>query len=248
MRLLFPEGVEKRDVYGRLLCHVILMDGRDFNLLLVEQGKSPYFNKYGNSRLKHEEFVAAQAEAKRRQLGVWNPMTNMPKTEGAPAAKRPYDRLLPWWQARADAIDAFRKQLTELVGRPETEWPRTNYSAVHYIFPNTTFTYTDSIDGETPVFTLFRLFPGREIGQTEVLFSTFKPRRSVPKDDAGFEALHDQLHQVVKNEDFATAANTWRSLRHAPRDMMLVFGRNEIILQTYHRELGERVGMPLGPE
>jgi micrococcal nuclease len=52
--LKFPAGVEARDIYGRLLCHVILDDGTDFNLLLVEKGKSPYFNKYGNSRVCHQ--------------------------------------------------------------------------------------------------------------------------------------------------------------------------------------------------
>ncbi|MCP5116815.1 MAG: hypothetical protein GY953_38810 [bacterium] len=30
-----------------------------------------------------------------------------------PAAKRPYDRLLPWWQARADAVDLFRERAVE---------------------------------------------------------------------------------------------------------------------------------------
>lgn len=106
--LRFPAEEETRDIYGRLLCHVILADGRDFNLLLVELGKSPYFNKYGNSRICHEDFVRAQKEARKAQLGLWHPETNQPRTEGAPAAKRPYDLLLPWWQARADAIDAFR--------------------------------------------------------------------------------------------------------------------------------------------
>ena len=47
--LWFPEGKEARDVYGRLLCHVVLEDGTDFNLMLLQKGKSPYFNKYGNS-------------------------------------------------------------------------------------------------------------------------------------------------------------------------------------------------------
>ena len=137
------------------------------------------------------------------------------------------------------------KQLVELVGKPEAEWPKSHYSAVHYIFPNTTFTYTDSIDGETPVFTLFRLFPGREIGQTDVLFSTFRPKGPGDADDDGFSKLHDELRWVVENEDFATAANTWRSLRHAPTDMKLTFGRNEVVLQNYHRELAARAGMPL---
>ena len=106
--LAFPRGVEERDVYGRLLCHVILPDGRDFNRLLVELGKSPYFNKYGNSDVDHAGFVAAQEGARRRELGIWNPATNVPATPGAPAAQRPYDELLPWWDARARAIDDFR--------------------------------------------------------------------------------------------------------------------------------------------
>lgn len=107
--LLFPTEEERRDVYDRLLCHVVLPDGTDFDLLLVQLGKSPYFNKYGNSLICHEEFVAAQAKARKAKLGIWNPATNRPKTKGARAARRPYDRLLSWWQARADAIDTFRR-------------------------------------------------------------------------------------------------------------------------------------------
>jgi len=106
--LAFPGGLEEFDVYGRLLCHVLLPDGTDFNLLLVELGKSPYFNKYGNSRICHGDFVAAQRRARRNLLGIWNPRTNVPADPEAPAARRPYGQLLPWWQARADAIEDFR--------------------------------------------------------------------------------------------------------------------------------------------
>jgi endonuclease YncB( thermonuclease family) len=106
--LRFPPGPERLDAYGRALCHVILADGRDLNLLLVEQGKSPYFNKYGNSELCHAEFVAAQERARARGLGIWDPRTNAAATPGAPSAKRPYERLLPWWDRRAAAIDRFR--------------------------------------------------------------------------------------------------------------------------------------------
>jgi len=111
--LAFPEGQERDDVYGRLLCHVVLPDGTDYNLLLVQQGKSPYFNKYGNSRLLHAAFVEAQAEARAAKRGIWDPATNAPDTPGAPAAKRPYERLLPWWQARAEAVDRFRARAAE---------------------------------------------------------------------------------------------------------------------------------------
>jgi endonuclease YncB( thermonuclease family) len=106
--LYFPAGREQLDSYGRTLCHLILQDGRDFNLLLVEEGKSPYFNKYGNSPVAHELFVAAQERARAKQKGIWNPATNVPKTDGAPSARRPYELLIPWWNARAAAIEEFR--------------------------------------------------------------------------------------------------------------------------------------------
>ncbi len=112
--LRFPDGVEAYDVYGRLLCHVLLPDGTDFNLLLVELGKSPYFNKYGNSKICSAAFVEAQRTARRNLLGIWDPCTNRPATEGAPSAKRPYEKLLPWWEARAVAIDDFRARSAEL--------------------------------------------------------------------------------------------------------------------------------------
>jgi endonuclease YncB( thermonuclease family) len=108
IRLSFPGGAEKRDPFGRLLCHVLLPDGSDYNVMLVRMGKSPYFTKYGYSESAHEAFVAAQAEARKEQRGIWNPATNQAKTEGAPSAKRPYERLLPWWEARAQAVQSFR--------------------------------------------------------------------------------------------------------------------------------------------
>ncbi len=111
--LWFPEGKEARDVYGRLLCHVVLEDGTDFNLMLLQKGKSPYFNKYGNSLDFDAEFRAAQAEARDKELGIWRSETNQPKTPGAPAVRRPYDTLMPWWEARAQAIDQFRSKHAE---------------------------------------------------------------------------------------------------------------------------------------
>lgn len=108
--LRFPGGRRHRDAYGRLLCHVILPDGRDFNVLLVRLGKSPYFNKYGNSLIAHAELVAAQAEARAARRGIWDPRTNVPADPEAPSARRAYERLLPWWQARADAVEGYRRR------------------------------------------------------------------------------------------------------------------------------------------
>jgi endonuclease YncB( thermonuclease family) len=108
--LVYPDGVARYDVYGRLLCHALLPDGLDFNLLLVRLGISPYFNKYGNSELAHAEFQAAQALARAERRGIWNPATNVSADPARPSAVRPYSDLLPWWDARAAAIDRFRAE------------------------------------------------------------------------------------------------------------------------------------------
>jgi endonuclease YncB( thermonuclease family) len=108
--LVYPDGVARYDVYGRLLCHALLPDGLDFNLLLVRLGISPYFNKYGNSELAHADFQAAQALARAEERGIWNPATNVSADPARPSAVRPYAALLPWWDARAAAIDRFRAE------------------------------------------------------------------------------------------------------------------------------------------
>ena len=107
--LVFPGGEAKRDVYDRLLCHVLLPDGSDYNLMLVQLGKSPYFNKYGNDLIDDAGFSAAQRSARRSKLGIWDPATNEPSTPGAPSAKRPYPELIAWWNARSTAVDNWRK-------------------------------------------------------------------------------------------------------------------------------------------
>ncbi|MBK7874637.1 MAG: thermonuclease family protein [Planctomycetes bacterium] len=111
--LVFPGGREQRDVYGRLLCHVLLPDGSDYNLLLVRSGRSPYFDKYGRDELDHAAFARAEDEARKAELGIWSPKTNVAATPGEPSARRPYDRLIPWWRARAEAIESFRKRKAE---------------------------------------------------------------------------------------------------------------------------------------
>lgn len=78
-----------RDNYGRLLCYVHKGE-ENFAVKLVREGWSPYFAKYGRSRLYQAELLAAEAAAQADDLVIWNPTTN------AGGASRPYDHLLPW--------------------------------------------------------------------------------------------------------------------------------------------------------
>jgi len=92
-----------RGNYGRLICYVF-KNGENYNLKTVKEGYSPYFIKYGRSRLYNEAFVQAEVEARTNKRIIWDPATN----EGGPS--RDYDTLLPWWRQRAAIIDVYRKE------------------------------------------------------------------------------------------------------------------------------------------
>ncbi|MEG3923467.1 thermonuclease family protein [Microcoleus sp. D3_18a_C4] len=90
-----------RDNYGRLLCYVH-KDGENYNLKLIEEGWSPYFVKYGRSRLYHRQMTEAESAAKAYNLMIWNPIIN------AKIPSRNYANLLPWWSMRGSIVEEFR--------------------------------------------------------------------------------------------------------------------------------------------
>jgi len=92
-----------RDNYGRLLCYVYKAGTQEnSNLRLVQEGYSPYFVKYGRSRLYHTAFMSAEAHAQARKLVIWNPATN------AGGEKRDYSVLTPWWNFRDSVVQDYR--------------------------------------------------------------------------------------------------------------------------------------------
>ncbi len=189
--LLFPGGAEQRDVYGRLLSHVLLPDGTDYNLMLVQLGKSPYFNKYGNDLLDHAAFVAAQRSAREAKLGIWDPSTNEPKTPGAPESKRPYAELIAWWNARALAVESWRKRAASEPGKvADAEDPATLERAAR---AGTEVEVFGEVD---------RIFPERN-GDKTVLFRTSEKgeatRVVIP---AAFASDHDKLDLTALTREF----------------------------------------------
>ena len=93
-----------RDNFGRLLCYVH-KDAENYNLKLVQEGWSPYFEKYGRSRLYHQELSKAEAEAQAHNRVVWDPATN------GSGATRPYNILRPWWSFRGAVVEDYRHWL-----------------------------------------------------------------------------------------------------------------------------------------
>jgi len=98
-----PECLKKhRGNYGRLICYVH-KGGENYNLKAVKDGWSPYFVKYGRSRLYHSAFLEAEAEAQSKNIVIWNPATN------AGGNKREYNKLIPWWHLRVSVVQDYRK-------------------------------------------------------------------------------------------------------------------------------------------
>ena len=95
---------EIRDYYNRYLAYVIVVRGgkrENYNVECVRAGMSPYFSKYGYSRRFHDDFVAAEKEARAAARGIWDP-----KKQHYPD----YDERKKWWDKRGDFIRAFEKE------------------------------------------------------------------------------------------------------------------------------------------
>ncbi len=96
--------IKHRDNFGRLLCYVH-KGTENYNLKLIQEGWSPYFEKYGRSRLYHAVLSAAEAEAQAHNRVIWDPATN------CPGPSRPYDILRPWWSFRGGVVEDYRRAL-----------------------------------------------------------------------------------------------------------------------------------------
>jgi endonuclease YncB( thermonuclease family) len=95
---------EIRDRFDRYLAYVFVQRGGkwvNYNVEVVRAGMSPYFTKYSYSRRFHDEFVAAEKEARAAKRGIWRP--------GA-QAYTDYAERKAWWDARAEFIKTFERE------------------------------------------------------------------------------------------------------------------------------------------
>lgn len=100
------EAIEKyRGNFGRLLCYLELEDGTDFQELMIREGWSPYFQKYGYAQFStlHQRYLAAEREAQMNHAGVWDQVGN----NGS--VMRDYATLGVWWDLRARIIEGYRE-------------------------------------------------------------------------------------------------------------------------------------------
>lgn len=136
------------------------------------------------------------------------------------------------------------RTLQALVGVPEHQWPDSDYSAVHYLFPNTVLTVSDAIDGGLPVIAINRSFPV-EVGRTHVIYSSYRPVANAANETGKYQDLHRAIVEINRSEDLPMVSSVWQNYASLPTPAPLVFGRNEMILQHYHRDLAVACGIPL---
>lgn len=109
-----------QDNFGRLLVWVHIGE-QDFQEVMIGEGYSPYFNKYGNADFAshHARYLAAERTAQIDHVGVWDQVT----VNGS--EQRNYALLGVWWTLRAELIDDYRALSA---ARPELLNSRLDYA------------------------------------------------------------------------------------------------------------------------
>ena len=132
----------------------------------------------------------------------------------------------------------------ELIDKTESEWPKTSYGGVHFLFPNTVI-FFGAVTADSYFTQVFRLFPDG-VGKTRCHFAVYAP---FGIDDAAHKKMcednYDSTGTVVQDEDYLVASNGYANLLSAPKDHHVVLGANEIALHGVHKNIAKVIGMPL---
>lgn len=136
------------------------------------------------------------------------------------------------------------KDIGELVGKDENDWPDSEYGGVHFIFPNTVVFFGAVTPGV--YFTqIFRLFPDG-VGKTRCQFAVYAPFGVESDDHKNMcEMAYDATAEVVQTEDYRVSSHGYSNLMTAPDDYHVVIGANEAALHGVHKNIAETIGMPL---
>jgi phenylpropionate dioxygenase-like ring-hydroxylating dioxygenase large terminal subunit len=164
------------------------------------------------------------------------------------------ETLAPFFTSNIGCYEAFgrhyrlvfpSKAQTLLAGKPESDWPVSDYSALHFVFPNTMF-FIGSVAGGKSYTQVFRLFPGDTVGKTRVHFAVYAQRaHDTPDHRTEVAQAYDATAHVVLTEDYTTASRAWANLASAPPGFRVLIGRNEIALQDFQRNVAQAIHLPL---
>jgi phenylpropionate dioxygenase-like ring-hydroxylating dioxygenase large terminal subunit len=131
--------------------------------------------------------------------------------------------------------------ITALTGDPDADRdPRAHMGVIYWIHPNL-------ILANSPVgVEIIDILPGADPVSCVVRHGWMG---TIPATDAetraGYEAIYDQVHAAVRDEDFVMLPSCGDGVRHGQHDHMLI-GRNEIGVQHLIRTLAAQLDIELG--
>lgn len=136
------------------------------------------------------------------------------------------------------------------VGKPESEWGAPPYQGIHLIFPNTIF-FSGHVDGfnlggqsDRQIFGIWRGYPGETPGESYTLMATYRPTdHGTDADNAHYAEVTDFILTVIETEDYSLCADGQKNLENSPEGYQVMFGRNEVALQSIHRNLEKALGL-----
>ncbi len=136
------------------------------------------------------------------------------------------------------------KWLTELSGKPESEWGDANeifknFQLVHYLYPNVSLLISpDACE-------FFRIYPGKRVGEHITRYSCYY-RGHVPLEtEEQRQEAQDHFNFIVKvvaDEDYWVSGNLQKNMNTGLRTVT-TFGRNEPALINMHRGIAAKLNV-----
>jgi phenylpropionate dioxygenase-like ring-hydroxylating dioxygenase large terminal subunit len=135
------------------------------------------------------------------------------------------------------------KAMLDFTAKPEEQWPEPELRVIYLLFPNTLIQSTPLGGGRNHI--VYRIFPGQHPGESLTWLESY--RSGVASDETAEPWIdaHDFQVQVVGGEDYPMAETAQRSLENGPAGQRLVFGKNELSLQCFHRRVAAAIGPAL---
>jgi carnitine monooxygenase subunit len=144
---------------------------------------------------------------------------------------------------RHHQISFAPKTCKELANKPESEWFPLD-SVMYSIFPNTQILFGCPRPGALFI-QLFRIYP-LGVSGTEVHLTLYASEEIFASAGREFvEGAYDLAAGIVEGDDLAAAGTAQRVLKYAPANYQVTYGRNEIALQHFHRNLANAIRMPI---
>ena len=122
------------------------------------------------------------------------------------------------------------------LGRAESEWPIDALPLTYFLFPNVIMA-VGSVSDTGSSFSTHRLFP-TAVGEMVSHVRMYAPSGvQSPEHRAEMQANFEKIKSAAEDEDYSVTGESWHGLSALPPGSKLVLGRNEVGVQTFHRNI-----------